>query len=71
MGKKRHVWIFTDDRGRKRSVLMSYRTYMELLEDLADLQTIADRQDQPRVSLEKVIADLKDAGRIRVCGERA
>ena len=64
MARRRQVQIFTDDRGRKRSVLMSYRTYMELLEDLADLQTIADRQDQPRVSLEKVISELKDAGRI-------
>ncbi|MDO8684604.1 MAG: hypothetical protein Q7N50_14150 [Armatimonadota bacterium] len=53
-----------DDRGRKKSVVMSYRTYLRLLEDIADLRAIAERRDQTPEDLESVIADMKNAGRV-------
>jgi len=58
------VEFLVDEKGRRKSVLMSYRAYMELMEDLADVQAIAERRDDPMVSLEEVKARLKNAGRI-------
>jgi len=45
-------------------VIMSYRTYQRLLEDLADLQCIEDRKHEKPEDLEVVLKELKDAGRI-------
>jgi hypothetical protein len=62
--RRQNVQFLVDERGRRKSVLMSYRTYRRLLEDIEDLQAIEDRKDQTPEDLENVIAELKDAGRI-------
>ena len=64
MLKGKSIEFLVDDKGRKKAVLMSYKAYLELLEDIADLQAIAERKDQESVDLESEIANLKDAGRI-------
>jgi len=64
MSGTKPIQYVVDERGRKKSVIMSYRTYQRLLEDLADLQCIEDRKHEKPEDLEKVIAELKDAGRI-------
>ena len=43
-----------DEKGRKQSVVLPIREYEELLEDLADLALIAERRNDPTVSLESV-----------------
>lgn len=58
------VQYIVDERGRKKSVILTYRTYHRLLEDLADLACIEDRKHEKPEDLEKVIAELKDAGRL-------
>ncbi len=64
MAKKRAVEFLVDEKGHKKSVLMSYKTYVELMEDIADLQVIAQRRDEKPVPLEDVLKELEDAGRV-------
>lgn len=64
MPKSSDVQFIVDQRGRKRSVVMSYGTYRRLMEDIADLQSIEDRKHEKPESLESVIAEMKDVGRI-------
>jgi hypothetical protein len=64
MPRTGNIEYIVDDRGRKKSVVMSYRAYMQLMEDIADLRTIAERSKETPISLDDVIADFKNAGRI-------
>jgi len=43
---------------------VNHKIPLELLDDIADLQVIADREDSEPVDLDTVIAELKNAGRI-------
>lgn len=61
---KKSIEFLVDDKGRRKSVLMSYQTYLEMLEDMADMRAIAERRDEKQTDLDAVIADLKDAGRL-------
>ena len=63
MTGNRKVEFVVDDKGRKKSVLMSYRTYLDMLEDIVDLQAIAERRDETPEDLTSVIRELEDAGR--------
>ena len=58
MRKPREIEFLVDEKGRRKSVLMSYRTYLALIEDLADLQMIAERRDEKTVDLGAIIAQL-------------
>ena len=42
--KRRYV---VDEHGRKESVVLSFKEYQELLEDLRDLAVIAERKEEP------------------------
>jgi hypothetical protein len=59
MAKARKVEFLVDEKGRKKSVLMSYKTYMELLEDLDDLRVCLERKDEKAVPLDEVIAAMQ------------
>ena len=64
MADYRGIHFIVDDKGRKKAVVIGYKAYLELLEDLDDLRVISERRGEPAEDLEKVIADLKSAGRI-------
>lgn len=64
MRSRREVEFLVDEKGRRKSVLMSYRTYLAILEDIADLQAMSERRDEETVDLDVVVADLKNAGRL-------
>jgi hypothetical protein len=64
MAKAGSVQYIVDERGRKKSVVMSYKTYQRLLEDLADLACMEERKNDTRRDLDSVLAELKDAGRL-------
>lgn len=49
----------TDANGQKLSVILPIDDYLELLEDLEDLATIAERKDEATFSLEYVIKELQ------------
>jgi hypothetical protein len=47
--------FLTDDRGQKVAVVIPIAEYEALMEDVADLASVAERRDEDRISL----ADLK------------
>ena len=52
----------TDDKGRKRAVILDIKLYRELLEDLEDLRLLAERRNEATSSLEEVEERLKAHG---------
>jgi hypothetical protein len=48
----------TDANGQKLSVILPMADYLELLEDLEDLATIAERKDEGTIPLEDVLKEL-------------
>ena len=48
------IRFLVDENGRKRSVVLPIKEYEELLEDLDDLVTIAERKDEPAEPLDVV-----------------
>ena len=63
MGKLHERYI-TDEDGKKTAVVLPVEEYEELLEDLHDLAVIAERRDEPSLSLDDVKAKLKADGLI-------
>ena len=57
---KAKLRFLVDERGRKQSVVVPIKEYRELLEDLADLATFAERKDEPAESLESVKKRLEE-----------
>ncbi|ACB49712.1 hypothetical protein cce_0361 [Crocosphaera subtropica ATCC 51142] len=55
-----HIQYITNDLGEKTAVILPITEFEELLEDLEDLKTIADRKDEETISHEAVIAELKE-----------
>ena len=48
----------TDANGQKLSVILPIADYLELLEDLEDLATIAERRNETTIPLEDVLTEL-------------
>ena len=64
MAKQRSIEYIVDEDGRKKSVVMSYKAYLRLMEDLDDLRVKMERQGETAEDFETVLAELKNAGRI-------
>ncbi len=56
------VQYVTDESGQKTGVLLSIVDYEKLIEDLEDLAIIADRRDEPTISHEQFLGELKRDG---------
>lgn len=56
--------FITNANGKKISVILSYKIYKKLLEDLHDLAVIAERRDEQSVSLDEMKYKLKKDGLI-------
>jgi len=54
----------TNDSGEKISVILPINEFQELLEDIEDLATIAERRDEPTISHQQLIKELKKDGLI-------
>jgi hypothetical protein len=54
--------FLTDRNGVKKSVILPLTDFYELLEDLEDFASIAERKDEPTISHEQVVEDLKKNG---------
>ena len=48
-----------DESGAKKAVILPMEDYEELLEDIHDLTVIAERNDEPSISLEELKKKLK------------
>ncbi len=53
-----HPQFLTDEQGRKTSVLLPIKEYFELIEDLSDQLTIAERKDDERVPFDQAMKEL-------------
>ncbi|HYA42035.1 MAG TPA: hypothetical protein VEF34_12075 [Syntrophobacteraceae bacterium] len=53
-----------DKTGKKAFVVLPVEEYESLLEDLQDLAVIAERRDEPKVSLEDFERELRTDGRL-------
>ena len=56
------VQYIVDANGDKSAVVLPIEQFYQLLEDLDDLAVLAQRRDEPTVSHEELIAELKQRG---------
>lgn len=54
----------TNDAGEKTAVIMPINQFQELIEDIEDLASAAERRDEPTVSHKDLVAELKRDGLI-------
>jgi hypothetical protein len=54
--------FIVDSSGNQTSVILPIEEYHELLEDLEDLAIIAERRDEPTISHEQVLKEMKKDG---------
>ena len=54
--------FIVDESGNKTAVILPLEDYKELLEDIHDLTVIAERKDEPTISLEELKKRLKADG---------
>lgn len=62
--KNLHPQYITNEAGEKTSVILPISEFEELLEDLEDLAIVAERRDEPTVSHDKLVAELRKDGLI-------
>lgn len=54
----------TDEKGKKKSVILSISKFQELIEDIKDLAAVAERKDEPAIPHKQFLAELKNDGLI-------
>ena len=58
----------TNQAGEKTAVILPISEYEELLEDLQDLAAVAERRQEPTISHEELLTELKRDGLIELNG---
>ena len=53
------VQYVTDEKGRKKSVILPVETYEEMLEDIQDLVAVAERRKDKTISFDEMKKRLK------------
>jgi hypothetical protein len=56
------VQYVTNQDGEKTAVIVPYKEFQELLEDIEDLVAVAERRDEPTISHDELLADLRQDG---------
>jgi hypothetical protein len=56
------VQYVTDEKGRKKSVILPVETYEEMLEDIQDLVAVAERRKEKTISFDEMKKRLKKDG---------
>lgn len=66
MGKRKNIQpsYITDEKGEKKSVVLSISEYNELMEDIEDLAKVAERREEYTISHEELLKQLKEDGLI-------
>jgi hypothetical protein len=59
-----NIQYVTDEAGQKVSVLLPVQQFNELMEDIEDLAAVAERREEPTLTHEQVLAELKRDGLI-------
>jgi hypothetical protein len=52
----------TDKMGKKTAVILPIQEFQELLEDIEDLAAVAERREEPRISHDELLAELRRDG---------
>ena len=60
--KKSEERYITDEKGRKKAIILPIKEYEELLEDLHDLAVIAERREESTLSFEELKEKVKKDG---------
>jgi predicted DNA-binding protein len=60
----RALRVQSAETGRSISELIDYAVRYQLLEDLEDIQACEDRADEPSISFEEVVKELKRLGKL-------
>jgi hypothetical protein len=60
--KQLDVQYVTDQSGEKTGVILSLATFQDLIEDLEDLAMAAERRDEPTISHQALLDELKQDG---------
>ncbi|MDO8585905.1 MAG: hypothetical protein Q7T82_02590 [Armatimonadota bacterium] len=58
------IEYIVDDKGRKKSVVMSYKAYLRLMEDLDDLLVKIERGQETPEDFDTVLAQLRNPGKV-------
>jgi hypothetical protein len=62
--KRLELQFVTNDAGEKTAVILPIDRFQELIEDIEDLASAAERRDEPTVSHKDLVAELKRDGLI-------
>ena len=62
--RKLEMQYVTNEAGDKTAVIVPINEFQELMEDIEDLATIAERREEPTVSHDQLLAELKQDGLI-------
>lgn len=62
--KQLDLQYVTNDAGEKTAVILPINQFQDLIEDIEDLASAAERRDEPTVSHKDLIAELKRDGLI-------
>ena len=54
--------FITDEKGKKKAVILQFEEFLELLEDYEDIAKIAERRDEGTIPFEQVLTELKRDG---------
>ena len=60
--KQLEVQYVTNQTGEKTAVIMPIAEFKELMEDIEDLAAVAERREEPTVSHEDLLVELKSQG---------
>jgi hypothetical protein len=59
--KFKHQYI-TNEAGEKTAVILSIEEFYDLLDDIEDLAAVAERREDPTISHEELVKELKKNG---------
>jgi hypothetical protein len=62
MSTEKKIKYLTDEDGNRHSVVIPFDEYEEMLEDIQDLVTIAERKNEESISIEDLKKSLKSDG---------
>lgn len=57
-----HPQYIVDETNQKRSIILPLEEFEALMEDMADLATVAERREEPTLSHVDLLAELKADG---------
>ena len=62
--KELNPQFITNEKGKRTSVILPISKFQELLEDIEDLAIVAERRNEPTLSHETLVSELKADGLI-------